>query len=107
MIPTHLSLALLASLAPMNDENKRDDVPVASFAKPIQMQAGGSPVKTEEPGYASPAWYDVNGDGHMDLVVGQFSDGKLRVYHGQKDGSLAEGEWLKADGEVAEVPGVW
>ncbi|QDV06119.1 hypothetical protein Poly30_16240 [Planctomycetes bacterium Poly30] len=77
------------------------------FAEPVLMLSAGTPVSTEAPGYASPAWYDVDGDGRSDLVVGQFKDGKMRVYHQTEDGTLGEGSWLMAEGEVAEVPGVW
>ena len=47
------------------------------------------------------------GDGKKDLLVGQFSGGKIRVYRNLGDGKLAAGDWLKADGAVAEIPGVW
>ena len=79
----------------------------AQFADPVRMEAGGALVKVEEPGYAAPCWYDVDRDGKKDLVVGQFHDGKMRVYRNLGEGKLAPGEWLQAEGKVAEVPGVW
>lgn len=77
------------------------------FEAPVRMKAGDSFVRVEAPGFAAPCWHDVDGDGKGDLVVGQFNDGKLKVYRGLGDGKLAPGEWLKAAGEVAQVPGVW
>ena len=77
------------------------------FEAPVRMKAGDSFVQVEAPGYAAPCWHDVDGDGLGDLVVGQFNDGKLKVYRGLGEGKLAAGEWLKAAGEVAQVPGVW
>lgn len=68
---------------------------------------GGEPVRVESPGYAAPCWADVNGDGHKDLLVGQFRGGKIKVYPGDGQGGLGEGEFLKAGNEVASVPGVW
>ena len=77
------------------------------FEKPVRLMADGQPVRTEEPDYAAPCWHDVDGDGQADLVVGQFADGKMRVYRNLGDGKLAAGEWLEAEGDVAQVPGVW
>ncbi len=77
------------------------------FESPVRLKAGGQFIKTEAPGYASPCWADVDGDGRKDLIVGQFAGGKMKVYRNVGDGELAEGEWLEAGGEIAEVPGVW
>jgi hypothetical protein len=79
----------------------------AAFEPPIRLKADGLPVRVESPGYAAPCWADIDGDGKKDLLVGQFSKGKIRVYKNLGDGKLAAGDWLKADGTVAEVPGVW
>jgi hypothetical protein len=32
---------------------------------------------------------------------------KIRLYKNLGDGKLAAGQWLKAEGAAAEVPGVW
>jgi hypothetical protein len=77
------------------------------FASPLRMQSGGESVRVEAPGYASPCWADIDGDGKKDLLVGQFNGGKIRIFKNLGDGKLAAGDWLKADGKVAEVPGVW
>jgi hypothetical protein len=77
------------------------------FEPPKRLMADGVPVRVEEPGWACPCWADMDGDGKKDLVVGQFSSGKIRVYKNLGDGKLAAGDWLKADGALAEIPGVW
>lgn len=77
------------------------------FEAPVMLMGGDEPVRVDSPGYAAPCWADVNGDGRMDLLVGQFSGGKIKVYPGGADGKLAKGEFLEAGGEVASVPGVW
>ena len=79
----------------------------AEFQPPMRLKADGVPVRVEEPGWACPCWADMDGDGKKDLLVGQFSGGKIRVYKNLGDGKLAAGDWLKADGAVAEIPGVW
>lgn len=105
------ALTLLPCLVPAalagGDEVSTPKMP--KFEAPVPMTAGGEPIRTEAPGYAAPAWYDVNADGNGDLIVGQFRGGKMAVYPGQKgDGVILGGqEWLQAGGAVAEVPGVW
>lgn len=79
----------------------------AEFQPPVRLMADGAPVRVESPGYAAPCWADVDGDGKKDLLVGQFHQGKIRVYKNRGEGRLAAGEWLKAGGAEAEIPGVW
>jgi hypothetical protein len=82
-------------------------VAAAEFEKPTRMTAGGEAVRVEAPGYAAPCWQDIDGDGNKDLLVGQFNQGKIKVYKGDGTSKIAKGEWLQADGTTAEVPGVW
>ncbi|MBI2827556.1 MAG: VCBS repeat-containing protein [Planctomycetia bacterium] len=82
-------------------------VRAVEFDKPVRLEAAGAAIRVESPGYAAPCWADIDGDGKKDLLVGQFNMGKIRVFKNLGDGKLAAGEWLKADGEVAQVPGVW
>jgi hypothetical protein len=77
------------------------------FERPVRLEAGGQPVRVEDPGYAAPCWADVDGDGKKDLLVGQFNGGKIKVCRNLGDGKLGAGHWLKAEGQIAEVPGVW
>jgi hypothetical protein len=79
----------------------------ADFGAPVRLTANGVPIRVEAPGYAAPCWADVDGDGKKDLLVGQFNQGKIKVYRNLGNGKFAEGVWLQADGKVAEVPGVW
>ena len=90
--------ALLACAVPLT---------AAEFEAPVMLKAGGKPIQVEAPGYAAPSWFDVDGDGVKDLIVGQFNDGKMHVYRNLGDGQFAERTWLEADGQVATVPGVW
>jgi hypothetical protein len=77
------------------------------FAPPVMLKANGVPIRVEAPGYACPCWCDIEGKGRKDLLVGQFANGQINVYKHLGDGKFAAGEWLKAEGKIAEVPGVW
>ncbi len=79
----------------------------AEFDRPGRLEADGVAVRVESPGYAAPCWADVDGDGKKDLLVGQFNKGKIRLFKNLGEGKLAAGVWLEAEGQVAEVPGVW
>jgi hypothetical protein len=89
-------------------------LPVVSFAgefaKPVLVEAGGTAVRVESPGYACPSWADWDGDGRKDLLVGQFNKGKITVFKNEGgDGTpkFGKGEMLKTGEKPAEVPGVW
>lgn len=88
-------------------QSSRPGGSVYEFEAPVRLHVDGESVRVESPGYASPCWADVDGDGDKDLLVGQFKDGKIRVYENDGDGKLAEGKWLTAGGQIATVPGVW
>ena len=77
------------------------------FHPPVRLQADGGPIRVESPGYAAPCLADLDGHGKMDLLVGQFNQGKIQVFKGLGGGKFARGAWLQAEGKAAEVPGVW
>ena len=79
----------------------------ADFEPPVRLKAGGAAIRVESPGYAAPCWADLKGDGKLHLLVGQFRQGKIQVFQHLNAAEFAPGDWLQAEGEVAEVPGVW
>jgi len=49
------------------------------YESPVMIEASGSPI-TLTIGHANPLVFDWNGDGLKDLILGQYSSGKLRLY---------------------------
>jgi len=78
-----------------------------AFQPPVRLIAGDDAVRVESPGYAAPCLADLDADGKKELLVGQFAKGKIRVFKHLDAAKFAPGEWLQAEGKVAEVPGVW
>ena len=79
----------------------------ADFEPPVRLKVGDAAIRVESPGYAAPCWADIHGDGKKHLLVGQFNQGKIRVFKHLGAEKFAPGNWLQAEGQVAEVPGVW
>ncbi len=79
----------------------------ADFQEPYHVVIEGKPLQTDWWGYAAPGLHDLNGDGKKDLLVGQYEGGRIKIYPGKGDGAFGKGDWLKAGGEIAEIPGIW
>jgi hypothetical protein len=81
------------------------------FETPVRLMADDEVISVEEPGYACPTMADVDGDGKLDLVVGQFNQGKMHFFKNvAEEGELpafAKADWIKSGSDPAVVPGVW
>jgi len=78
----------------------------AQFDAPVKLEAADGPINVTT-GHAAPFWYDWDGDGVRDLLVGQFGGGQLRIYknHGtEAEPVFKDFEWFMADGRPASVP---
>ena len=74
---------------------------------PVRLEANGSPIDTGGIGYAAPFYADFDSDGIRDLLVGEFSEGRMRVFknHGSDPRPVFQDhEFFKADGELGTVP---
>ncbi|GAC1474393.1 MAG: hypothetical protein NVSMB9_24690 [Isosphaeraceae bacterium] len=69
-----LVAALMVALAPPSSSK-----PGSDLAPPTLIEAAGKPIDVEI-GHAAPFYGDIDGDGLKDLLVGQFGEGKLRIY---------------------------
>ena len=56
------------------------------LSAPVQIMANDKPISVEV-GHAAPFVADSDGDGKKELLVGQFGDGKLRIYPNQGSAS--------------------
>lgn len=91
------ALTLLAACAPLGAQG---------FEPPVRINAGEAPINVDV-GHAAPFVADIDGDGLKDLLVGQFGEGKLRIYKNvgtAKEPKFKDFEWFKADGDIARVP---
>jgi hypothetical protein len=76
------------------------------LAPPVLLQAGGHPINVDM-GHAAPFVADLKGDGHMVLLVGQFGQGKLRLYPNtgtRSEPRFERFEWFQAGGQVVSLP---
>jgi hypothetical protein len=74
---------------------------------PVQIQAGGRALDVEHAGHAAPFIGDFYEDGGLALLVGQFYEGRLRIY--RNTGTRAKPRfdsytWFEAGGKIARVP---
>ena len=74
---------------------------------PIHLEAAGKPVDVEREGHSAPFVGDFDGDGLPDLLVGQYHEGRLRIYKntGTKGKPRFDSHtWFEAGGAAAKVP---
>jgi hypothetical protein len=80
-------------------------LPAQQLGEPFRIEAEGKPIEVDV-GHAAPYLYDWDGDGVRDLLVGQFGEGKLRIYPNRgtdHEPRFTTFDWFLAGGEVARV----
>lgn len=76
------------------------------LAPPFRLKCGDEFIDTDI-GHSAPYIADFDGDGLDDLLVGQFGEGKLRIYRNVGSNKAPRYEklnWFEAGGELAKVP---
>ncbi len=99
-IASYMLVAALALTAIVGCK-KSEPAAESAFHKGVQIEAGGKPIDVEV-GHLVPRTCDWNNDGKKDLIVGQFSNGAIRLYLNQgTDAAPVFGEFslLQAGGK--------
>ena len=76
------------------------------FEPPVRLHAAGEPIDTAV-GHAAPYTCDWDGDGVQDLLVGQFGEGILWIYHNEGTNEapkFAVGKKFKEGSDDGRVP---
>jgi hypothetical protein len=98
IVVTPLSLVLMATGAFAGNPGE--------LSPPVRVLAKGKPIDVDV-GHAAPFVADLDGDGVKHLLVGQFRDGKLRIYRsaGGKIAPRFDGfTWLLDGAPEGRVP---
>lgn len=77
------------------------------LSAPVQILANDKPLDVEREGHAAPFVGDFFEDGTLALLVGQFHEGRLRIYKntGTRNKPVFDSYvWFKAGGKIASVP---
>jgi hypothetical protein len=94
-------LVPLAGLALRAGEKSRE------LAPPVHLESGGRPIDVEREGHSAPFVGDFDGDGLPDLLVGQYHQGRLRIYRNKGTKARPKFDsytWFMAGGKIASVP---
>jgi hypothetical protein len=95
-----MAMPMLLALVPLAAQTSD------SFAPPFRVQDAHGFIDVDV-GHAAPLMVDFDGDGVPDLLVGQFGEGKLRVYKnvGTAKAPRFDGfTWFKAGVQEGRIP---
>src|SRR5262245_56814080 len=79
----------------------------SELERPVPIPVNGKPLDVERDGHAAPCFGDFDGDGIMDLLVGQYHEGRLRIYRNTGTNARPKFQnyaWFEAGRAIARVP---
>jgi hypothetical protein len=97
-------LALLANLLVLSAPGGGDS---NELLPPLPLPAGGKLLDVARDGHSAPFIGDFDGDGKRDLLVGQYHEGRLRIYRNRGDNARLRFDdftWFEAEGRLGRVP---
>lgn len=71
------------------------------------MQAGGRPIDVQRTGHSAPFVGDFDQDGLEDLLVGEFHEGRLRVFRNvgsAEQRTFKDYQWFRSGADLGRVP---
>ena len=74
---------------------------------PVRLTVAEEPLDVQRIGHAAPFFGDIDGTGRKDLLVGQFHEGRLRIYRNVGKNALprfGDFTWFKAGADLGRVP---
>jgi hypothetical protein len=101
-----LIVAVLLALGGLVRSEEAAPADPGAFKDPVLIQADGKDIDVEI-GHADPYVIDWDGDGMLDLLVGQFGAGKLLIFRNEgtsKDPKFGKAEVFKAGDADGRIP---